>query len=77
MKHIKVRYIIGTFAIIAVVVMNFTYAHNNYGIHNMNRITNACATKPLPSYREELEFEYKFCDSYAYDVKVYSKKTPE
>lgn len=74
MKHIKIRYIIGTFAIIAVVVMNFTYAHNNYGIHNMNRITNACATKPLPSYREELEFEYKFCDSYAYDVKVYSKK---
>lgn len=56
MKHIKIRYIIGTFAIIAVVVMNFTYAHNNYGIHNMNRITNACATKPLPSYREELEF---------------------
>lgn len=35
MKHIKVRYIIGTFAIIAVVVINFTYAHNNYGIHNI------------------------------------------
>lgn len=73
MKQIKIRHIIGTLAIIATVIMNFTYAHNNYGLPKMSRVTKAYATTAAPTYREELVFEYKFCDSYAYDVNVYWK----
>ena len=75
MKYIKIRYIIGTLAIIAIVVMNFTYAHNNYGIPKMNGITKANATTTAPAYREEKRTSYKNCLRYAYDVVVYSRYT--
>lgn len=77
MKYIKIRYIIGTLAIIAIVVMNFTYAHNNYGIPKMNGITKANATTAAPTYREVLEIEYENCPVYTYDVIVHAKKTPD
>lgn len=77
MKYIKIRYIIGTLAIIAIVVMNFTYAHNNYGIPKMNGITKANATTTAPAYREEKRASYKNCPRYAYDVVIYSRRYPK
>ncbi len=77
MKYIKIRYIIGTLAIIAIVVMNFTYAHNNYGIPKMNGITKANATTTAPAYREEKRTSYKNCPRYAYDVVIYSRRYPK
>lgn len=77
MKYIKIRYIIGTLAIIAIVVMNFTYAHNNYGIPKMNGITKANATTTAPAYREEKRTSYKYCPRYAYDVVIYSGRYPK
>lgn len=77
MKCIKIRYIIGTLAIIAIVVMNFTYAHNNYGIPKMNGITKANATTTAPAYREEKRTSYKNCPRYAYDVVICSYSKPD
>lgn len=77
MKYIKIRYIIGTLAIIAIVVMNFTYAHNNYGIPKMNGITKANATTTAPAYREEKRTSYKNCPRYAYDVVIYTRISPQ
>lgn len=75
MKNIKVRHIIGTLAIIAIAIMNFTYAHNNYNIANMSNKARVAATTAAPTYREELEIEYQFCYSYACDVTIYGKYT--
>ncbi len=77
MRYIKIRYIIGTLAIIAIIVMNFTYAHNNYGIPKMNGITKANATTTAPAYREEKRTSYKYCPRYAYDVVIYSGRYPK
>lgn len=69
----NIQYIIGILAILAIVIMNFAYAHNNYNISKMSHISKVAATTTAPTYREELEVEYQFCDSYAYDVVVYGK----
>lgn len=77
MKRIKIRHIIGTLAIIAIVVMNFTYAHNNYGIPKMSGVTKVYATTAAPTYREELDIVYMNCPVYTYDVVVHGIKTSE
>lgn len=51
MKRFKNRHIIGTLAIIAIVVMNLIYAHNNYGIPQIKDATKVCATTQQLGYR--------------------------
>lgn len=71
MKHIKIRHIIGTLAIIAIVVMNFTYAHNNYGIPKMSGVTKAYATTQPLGYRHTFKPDIILCIYVEYRVTVH------
>lgn len=71
MKYIKIRYIIGTLAIIAIVVMNFTYAHNNYGIPKISKTTKAFATTEPPGYRHSNVPDMVLCLYVEYRVNVH------
>lgn len=77
MKHIKNQHIIGILAILTIIVMNFTYAYNNYGKQKNRSLTKAYATTAAPTYREELEIEYMNCPVYTYDVIINGIKTSD
>lgn len=73
MRKIRIRYIVGSLAILAIATMNFNYAYHNYGIPKMEMPITIQATTAPTLYHEEKQASFKNCPRYAYDVIVYDR----
>lgn len=67
----NVRYIIGIFAILAIVIMNFNYAYHDYGIPKHKH--EACATTKALGYSHVNVITHKMCTFIEYRVEVHYK----